>query len=102
VALKLTLTQKCDFATQHTLHLNLTPKEQQTPAEILGKIQETVNGSREGDTILFYFAGHGHFTNGKSFLILPGTISGEYETTAILLTRQLKREIMPHRRFWDV
>jgi hypothetical protein len=92
--LQLTLTQKCDYATQHTLHLNLTPQKQQTPAEILEKIQKTVNGSREGDTIIFYFAGHGHFANGKAYLILPGTISSEYETTAISLddiSKELKK-----------
>ncbi len=46
---------------------------------------------------LFYFAGHGHFSDGKAYLILPGTISSEYETTAISLDDISKELRKPQR-----
>lgn len=80
-----TLTEKCDYASQHTMSLKLSPETSKFPSEILDEIKKIVSSSRSGDSILFYFAGHGHFDipSGKTYLILPNTIGNDYERTAL-------------------
>jgi len=56
-----------------------------TPAEILARIKALVSGSNSGDSILFYFAGHGHFFNEVTYLILPSTVRDAYERTALAI-----------------
>ena len=80
-----TLTKKCDYADQHTISLKLSPKNTMTPNEILEEIKTIVATSNTGDSILFYFAGHGHYDNesSKTYLILPDTVTGDFERTAL-------------------
>jgi hypothetical protein len=92
-----TFTECCDYAVQHTLLLMLAPEADKQPSEILAKIRQTVDNSSAGDTVLFYFAGHGHFSEGRTYLILPGTIPGAYETTALDL-EDISRELRPQQR----
>lgn len=80
-----TLTQKCDYAEQHAALFQLSPEEIKSPSDILTEIKSTVKNSKVGDSILFYFAGHGHFSEGKTYLILPNTTNGAFETTALAL-----------------
>jgi len=80
-----TLTQQCDYAEQHVLSLKLNKDSRLTPVEILAQIKELVSGSNPGDSILFYFAGHGHFFNEATYLILPATVPGAYERTALAI-----------------
>lgn len=80
-----TLTEKCDYGKQHVLAIKLTSSDSLSPSEILKEIRETVKNSNSGDSILFYFAGHGHYYEGKTYLILPNTVPSAYETTALLL-----------------
>lgn len=97
-----TLTELCDFPDQHVLLLKLSPESEKKPAEILSEIKNIVDGSGPGDTILFYFAGHGHYSDGRSFLILPGTIPGVYETTALPLDDISKELRQPERACFRV
>ena len=92
-----TLNDLCDYSIQHTLLLNLTPDADMRPDEILSKIRLTVEGSEPGDTILFYFAGHGHYSEDRSYLILPGTTPGVYEKTALPLD-DISKELRPPQR----
>jgi len=80
-----TLTNKCDYAVQHTICLKLSPDNPKSPKEILDEIKSVVSSSDSGDSILFYFAGHGHYDldNGKTYLILPDTVGGDFERTAL-------------------
>lgn len=80
-----TLTKMCDYAEQHAIILKLSPDDTKSPSEILSEIKSTVSNSTSGDSILFYFAGHGHYHEGKTYLILPNTVPGAYETTALSL-----------------
>ena len=80
-----TLTEQCDYAVQHTLILNLSPENEKRPAEIIDEIRQVMQKSSGGDTLLFYFAGHGHSLNGKTYLVLPTTNPGSFETTALPL-----------------
>lgn len=78
-----TLTRKCDYAEQHTKAIKLGPSAIKTPLEVLSEISAAVSNSTHGDSILFYFAGHGHYHEGKTYIILPNTVPGAYETTAL-------------------
>ena len=80
------LTNECDYATQHLLHMQLRIEENLSPKNILANIQQTVDGSERGDTILFYFAGHGHFEDNNAYLILPNTDPNRFESTALSLS----------------
>lgn len=80
-----TLTKMCDYAEQHAIILKLSSDDTKSPSEILSEIKSTVSNSTSGDSILFYFAGHGHYHEGKTYLILPNTVPGAYETTALSL-----------------
>jgi len=92
-----TLNDLCDYSIQHTLLLNLTPDADKTPDEILSEIRLMVDGSEPGDTALFYFAGHGHYSEGRSYLILPGTTPGAYERIALPLD-DISKELRPPQR----
>lgn len=92
-----TLNDLCDYSIQHTLLLNLTPDADKRPDEILSEIRLMVGGSDPGDTVLFYFAGHGHYSEGRSYLILPGTTPGAYERTALPLD-DISKELRPPER----
>lgn len=81
-----TLTKECDYDAKHVLHLALRPDLDETPRSILESVSKTVEGSTQGDTILFYFAGHGHKAkNGKTYLIVPTSVPDLFEETAIQL-----------------
>ena len=80
-----TLTNKCDYAIQHTISLKLSPKNPKSPNDLLEEIKRIVSSSSKGDSILFYFAGHGHYDaeSGKTYLILPDTVDGDFERSAL-------------------
>jgi len=82
-----TLTTQCDYAQQHVLQLRLELDSQEYPAAILNRISQIIENSMQGDTILFYFAGHGHYDlhNDKLYLILPNTYPNNYEKTSLPL-----------------
>jgi hypothetical protein len=89
-----TLTELCDYPGQHALLLKLSPSVAMQPAKVLEAIRKAVDGSTIGDSVLFYFAGHGHFADGRGYLILPDTVPGAYETTALGLddiSKELRR-----------
>jgi hypothetical protein len=100
-----TLTDRCDYASQHILLLKLDPGSGETPATILDRIKQTIDGSKPGDTILFYFAGHGHRAkDDKTYLILPDTVPGAYEKTALALddiSNRLRQPDRPCFRMFD-
>ena len=92
-----TLTDRCDYSKQHSLLLNLSPDDGKSPSEILTEINRTVSNSSAGDSILFYFAGHGHYSDGHTYLILPNTVPGAYETTALAL-EDISKELRKSQR----
>ena len=86
--LRSTLIEKCDYTAQNCLSLQLTPEETKTADEILADIRNTVEGADVGDSILFYFAGHGHLAKkDEAYLILPDTEPNKYESTALALDK---------------
>jgi hypothetical protein len=92
-----TLTKRCDYAEQHTIVIKLSPENSKSPTQILSDIKATVSNSTSGDSVLFYFAGHGHYQDGKTYLILPTTVPGAYESTALML-EDLSKELRVRER----
>ena len=95
--LHVTLTELCDYPAQHVLLLRLTLEDDKTPAELLDAIRKAVNGMERGDSVLFYFAGHGHCSDNRTYLLLPNTTAGAYETTALSLEDVSKELRTPER-----
>ena len=86
--LRSTLIEKCDYTDQHCLSLQLAPENTKTADEILAEIRKKVEGAGSGDSILFYFAGHGHLAKkDEAYLILPDTEPNKYERTALALDK---------------
>lgn len=95
-----TLTEHCDYAQQHVLQLKLEADSQESPATILNQIKQVIEGSRPGDTILFYFAGHGDYDKeeDKTYLILPKTSPHMYGKTALALD-DISNHLRPKDRY---
>ena len=99
-----TLTDQCDYSKQHSLLLNLSIDNGKSPTDILDEIRNTVSKSSQGDSILFYFAGHGHYEDGQTYLILPNTLPGAYESTALALediSKELRKSDRSCYRIFD-
>lgn len=75
----------CDFAEQDIYYELLTTFDERTPKDILEKISELVKDSEAGDTVLFYYAGHGDYVQSDSYLVLPHTKRENIKQTAIPL-----------------
>lgn len=79
-----TLTSYCDYAKQDVYleQLNIYD-ETRTPQIILEEIKSLISKAEEGDSVLFYFAGHGDFYENESYLVLPFTEIQNLSTTAL-------------------
>ncbi|NFO67026.1 hypothetical protein FDC27_08645 [Clostridium botulinum] len=81
-----TLCDYCDYEHSSITSLMLYPgSEFNNPQDILSKIAEVIDKSETGDTILFYFAGHGLIYNNNAYLLLPNTKDSDLENTSISL-----------------
>ena len=81
--LRSVLVDECDYADQHVMLRLLSPTDSMTPGTLLDDIERLVAGATNGDTVLFYYSGHGHLHTGKTYLVLPHTERGRYEQTAL-------------------
>jgi len=96
-ALSKVLIESCDYASQHVLLRLLSLTETMLPTDILSDIEKLVQGAAKGDTVLFFFAGHGHLHNGEAFLLLPHSEQGSWEQTALPLRDIADRLRTPER-----
>ncbi|WP_099192376.1 caspase family protein [Tepidibacter mesophilus] len=93
-----TLVNYCDYPQENILLEMIGPGyEEGEPEEILEKIKEKLKDSTEGDTILFYYAGHGLVENNEAFLILPDTNPEDLEATALPL-RNISKVLKENKR----
>ena len=85
--LKDTLIGYCDYAEQDILLELLKPNDEIEPIDILKKIQGLTSQTQDGDTILFFYAGHGHLgkQDGEAYIILPSTNINNLTQTALPL-----------------
>jgi hypothetical protein len=84
-SLKNALVEKCDYPLENMLQIKLSPGCGKGPAEILQEINILLDRSDDGDSILFFYAGHGEVINQKSYLILPDTRRIDTESSALAL-----------------
>ena len=74
----------CDYKRDNVTNLMLYPNcDESNPKKILDKLNESIKTSEEGDTILFYFAGHGILHNNEGYLLLPNTCKCDISNTAL-------------------
>lgn len=79
-----TLTNYCDYAKQDVYLEQLTMfDKERTPDAILVEIKELISKAKAGDSVLFYFAGHGDYDGSESYLVFPYTKREELSTTAL-------------------
>jgi hypothetical protein len=81
--LKEALLEYCDYAEQDILLELLEPNAPITPTDLLSKIEAMGKKSEPGDTILFFYAGHGGLFNNDTYLILPTTLANNKTQTAV-------------------
>ena len=80
-----TLFDCCDFAQQDINLQLLSPTNHKTPSELIEQLKTIAQQSQPGDTILFYYAGHGTLHNSEPYIILPNTEVSNIEQTALPL-----------------
>lgn len=83
--LKHNLIDFCDYAEQDVTNIKLTIFDETTPKIVLEELEKLVERTEPGDTILFYFAGHGITEDGDSYLVLPHTDHNNIKQTALPL-----------------
>jgi hypothetical protein len=81
-----TLILKCDYLPENSITLKLGKGDGISPSNILSQINELVDRSEDGDSILFFFAGHGVVVESQTYLILPDTSSFNVSSTAVKLS----------------
>lgn len=81
--LRETLTDQCDYLPENTLSLALEPGDGIDAAQIIEKVTHLIERSEDGDSILFFFAGHGTAIEEKTYLILPDTSRSNVPGTSL-------------------
>lgn len=78
-----TLVDFCDYAEQDILLELLEPETPISPSDLLARIEEIGKRSQPGDTILFFYAGHGGLFEGDAYLILSSTRANNKTQSAV-------------------
>ncbi|RZT05745.1 Caspase domain-containing protein [Duganella sp. CF402] len=81
-----TLLENCDYLIENTLSLALEPGDGKGAAEIIEKVTDLFERSEDGDSILFFFAGHGAAIDNETYLILPDTSRSNVPGTSLKLS----------------
>ncbi|MCK4643361.1 caspase family protein [bacterium] len=81
--LKETLITCCDYLEQDVYSRLLTPEDEIHPLEILKEVEKLLEKSQEGDSILFYYSGHGALIENEGYLILSTTSLTNIQQTSI-------------------
>lgn len=82
-----TLVEYCDYEYEHIERIFQYRDCDDTPQIIYDKLQKMVEGAKKGDSILFYFAGHGVKEDDKGYLLLADSKSSDYQGTALDLAK---------------
>lgn len=82
-----TLTDYCDYDNKNVEIVFQYKGCEDTPAVIYKKLQTLVENAENGDTILFYFAGHGAKEGEKGYLLLSDSTARDYNSSALDLSK---------------
>lgn len=102
--LRQTLEEYTDFEPQNIISRKLTPSDGVTPDEILQELQDHISSAKPGDTILFYYAGHGECVGEDAYLYLPNTNPNNLATTGLNLqsvSDELRADGLVNLRLFD-
>ncbi len=84
ILMEQTLVNYCDYEEKNLINIMLYPdSDEDSPKKILENIQQVIDKSNEGDTILFYFAGHGLLDGDDAYLVLSNSCSSNIKDTAL-------------------
>lgn len=83
--LRETLLNNCDYLPENMLSLDLDPGDENGAIDIIREVTNLVERSEDGDSILFFFAGHGVAIDGKTYLVLPNTSRSNVPDTSLKL-----------------
>lgn len=92
-----TLTEFCDYSTERLVYHLLSVHGGTSREDILADVARTVENTGDGDTVLFFFAGHGHANGDDAYLMLPNSRYEDLKGTAIS-TRELNSNLRRERR----
>jgi hypothetical protein len=98
------LTESCDYAVGDVISVGLTKNDDDQVTLVMNHLMATKERIRPGDTVLFYYAGHGTSVNDEPYLILPCTDPDNLEKTAIAIrdvSDQLREEGVQCFRVFD-
>ena len=78
-----TLVDYCDYEYQNIERIYQYKNCDDNPALIYKKLQDMIDSADNGDSVLFYFAGHGAKEGEKGYLLLADSISSNLKNTAL-------------------
>ena len=87
-----TLTESCDYAIDDINSIALTKVDEKQPSLVMEHLAATKKRLQAGDTVLFYYAGHGISIADEPYLILPTTDVNNIEKTGIAI-RDISNEL---------
>jgi hypothetical protein len=84
--LRTTLIENCDYLSENSLILKLEKDDGVTAEQILKQVNDLVERASDGDSILFFYAGHGMALESKTYLVLPETTKFNEASTSLKLS----------------
>lgn len=79
------LTEACDYAVGDVISIGLTKNDHEQVTLVMNHLISTKERLQPGDSVVFYYAGHGISVDGEPYLILPCTDPDNLANTAIAI-----------------
>lgn len=102
--LRKTLIESCDYLPENSIILKLEKDDGVTNEQILKQVSDLIEQTKDGDSILFFYAGHGLVIESKTYLVLPETSPHNEAGTSLKLwevTRILSQNKRLNIRIFD-
>ena len=87
VLIQETLVDYCDYEYKNMERVFQYKGCDDTPDIIYNKLQKMIDSTEKGDSILFYFAGHGVKEDEKGYLLLADSKASDFQGTALDLAK---------------
>ena len=84
--LRKTLIDNCDYLSENSPILKLKKDDGITTEQIFEQVRDLVDRADDGDSILFFYAGHGVAIESNTYLVLPETSPFNETNTALKLS----------------
>lgn len=82
-----TLTDWCDYLPENVIVEELSLTNPSSPDKIINDLETLVRKAEPGDTVMFFFAGHGAADKNDALLILPHSLGSELLSTSLPVSR---------------